>query len=244
MPHGKRSRQISFVHRPAQRQIPARAVKEERKRLELVVKCDSAGSVEAVNALLKGLKIPEAEIDVIYSGVGSVSKSDLLMALSGSRLVLGFNVNVMPQLEHWTKEHDVEVRIYDVIYKISEDLRRICASFKPPEIEEKIIGKAKVIALFKSSPGAIILGCQVVEGSFLAGKDFRVISAMGTVYTGKIESIHIEKKAVKEARTGQQAGLKIEGFNQARIGDLVECFEKTGQGQSIGWRPTGSIIAL
>jgi translation initiation factor IF-2 len=246
MPQRKLSPQRGMVGRKSimQTRAPLPDREKEKKKLEVVVKCDSAGSVEAVISLLAGVKTPSIEIKVFHFGVGSVSKSDLLMALNGSRLVLGFNVEVMPKLEQWIKEHDVEVRLYEVIYKLSSDIRDICLSFEAREAEEKISGKAKVIALFKSRPGAIILGCEVLEGTLAVGRDFRIISAMGPVYTGKIGSLQIEKRGVKEVTAGQRAGIKISDFNQARIGDLVECFERAQQAKHSAWKPSGSIISL
>ena len=93
-----------------------------------MLKCDTDGSVEAVSALIANLKAPEAEIKLIQSGVGNVSKQDLLMALTGSKLVIGFNVGVAPKLEQWVKEQGVEVRLYDVIYKLADDLKAIVQS--------------------------------------------------------------------------------------------------------------------
>ncbi len=214
------------------------------RKLEVVLKCDSIGSVEAVEAILGKLKVSGVAVRIIHSGVGAVSKSDLVMALSGSRLVLGFNVPIMPKLDRWVREHGVEVRLYQVIYKLVEDMKSIAESLVPSEPEERVSGRGRVIALFKSSHRGIILGCQVEEGVVALGSAFRVISAMGPVYTGKIHSLHIEKKAVKEARPGQQVGIKIENFNQARIGDLVECFEIMTSRKRQPWAPVGDVIVV
>ena len=109
---------------------------------------------------------------------------------------------------------------------MTEDLKEIANSLIPREAEEKIIGKAKVIAMFRSSRQGIILGCEVLEGTLALKKDFRIISAMGPVFSGKIESLHIEKDTVNMAKAGQKIGLKITNFKKARVGDLIECFKK------------------
>jgi len=217
---------------------------EDKKRLELVVKCDSVGSEEALRSLLAGLNTPGVEISIINSGVGSISKSDLLMSLTGNKLVLGLSVGIMPKLESWVKEHDVEVRLYNVIYKLTDDLKEIAKNLIAPEIEERTTGKAKVIAIFKSSPGGIILGCEVLQGSLETGKEFRVITAMGPIYTGRIESLQMERKTIKEAKAGQQIGLKIHNLARAKIGDLVECFERIPPGRSGTWKPSGHILHM
>jgi translation initiation factor IF-2 len=213
----------------------------EKKRLEIVLKCDTSGCAEAIISAVVALKIPGVSVDIISSGVGPISKSDVFMAETGSRLILGFNVGFMGQIDQMAAEHDVEIRLYEVIYKLIEDVESIGRSFIPATVSEDIIGTAKVIALFKSSRKGIILGCEVLTGKLVLGNRFRVIDAMGPIYTGTVESLHIEKDAVKEARKGQQVGLKIRDFNKVRIGDLVESF-RAAAGQRKPWRPRGMIV--
>jgi translation initiation factor IF-2 len=218
---------------------------ERKKRLEIVLKCDSVGSLEALISSLKTLENPEVKVSPIHTGIGAISKSDLLMALTGSRLVVGFNVSLLPKMEQLSKEKGVEIRLYDVIYKLTQDLSEIARSLiYRHEEKERIAGKAKVIALFKSSRKGVILGCEVLEGALFQGKNFRVISAMGPVYSGKIESLHIEKDAVKEAKVGQKVGLKISDFNRAKKGDLVETYEKLKPETRSTWHPRGRVFVI
>jgi translation initiation factor IF-2 len=217
---------------------------EGRRRIEVVLKCDMNGSVEAVSSILTRISNPDVEIRMIHSGVGPVSKSDLVMALTGSKLVVGFNVGVMPKLEQWIKDHGIEVRIYNVIYKIAEDMKAIAQSLILTEEEEMVNGKGKVIELFKSSHGGIIMGCEVLDGALTLGCKFRVISAIGPVYNGKIDSLHIENRGVKEAKPGQQVGIKIDGFKGVKLGDLVECYEIEPPKKNTGWRPSGTILHM
>jgi translation initiation factor IF-2 len=213
-----------------------------RKKLEIVLKCDVAGTAEAISASLAGINVPGVQIDLIQTGIGNVSKSDELMARTGSKLVLGFNVGIAPKLEQEIKEFGVEVRLYDTIYKLTEDIRKITQSFIVKEPEEKIIGKAKVIATFKTSRKGMIIGCEVYEGTIEAGKYFRVITAMGPAYFGKITSLQIEKQSVKTGRPGQQVGIMLEGWNKAKIGDLVECYESLPQKGDKAWQPRSGIV--
>jgi len=215
----------------------------EKQIIKLVLKCDVVGSVEAVSALLANLKMPEADVDVIHSGVGNITKQDLLMALTGSRLVIGFNVKVAPKLEQWVKEHGVEVRLYDVIYRLAEDLKVIGRSLAPVESEEKVTGKCEVIATFKSKKGGVILGCEVVEGSIQIGKHFRVVTAMGPVHSGRIESIQVEKQAIREARVGQQVGVQVSGSTLGKVGDFIECYDEITTRKKT-WSPRGDIIHI
>jgi translation initiation factor IF-2 len=214
-----------------------------RAKIELVLKCDTMGSVEAVSAMLANLKAPEADVAIILSGVGNITKQDLLVALTGSRLVIGFNVGVAPKLEQWVKEHGVEIRLYDVIYRLAEDLRVIGHSLAPIETEDKVTGKCEVIATFKSKKGGVILGCEVVEGSVQVGKRFRVVTAMGPVHSAKIESLQVDKQPVKEARVGQQVGVQVSGSAFGKVGDFIECYDEIIPKRAM-WSPKGDIIHL
>lgn len=223
--------------KPAPRQPPA-----GRTKLEIILKCDTAGNVEAVSAAIIAQNLPEVEINIISSGVDDVHKSDIFMAETGSRLIVGFNVGTAPHVEQIAAEHNVEIRLYEIIYRLLEDLRAIAESLVQRQISEEILGSAKVIALFKSSRRGIIAGCEVLTGKLTTGRAFRILSAMGPVYSGKIESLHIGKDAVGEAVKGQQAGLKIKNFNKVRVGDLVESFQSVPGQTGRPWQPQGRVL--
>ncbi len=214
----------------------------EKPKLEIVLKCDSKGSLEAVTAAVSGMT-PGLGIGIVHSGIGGISKSDVLFAETAGRLIVGFQVDALPGLERTLKEQSVEVRLYDVIYRLTADLKAIAESMIPPESQEKILGSAAVIALFKSSRKGIILGCEVREGFLALGERFRIISAMGPVYSGAIESLHIGENAVQKATRGQQCGLKISHFDRARIGDLVECYRPL-PAKARPWEPKGQILRV
>ncbi len=241
MPETKHSQKPSRQMRHAALEFAAHD--EQRAKLEIVLKCDTMGSAEAVSVLLANLKVDEAQIKLIHSGVGNISKQDLLMALTGSRLVIGFNVGVAPKIEQWVKEHGVEVRLYDVIYKLADDLKAIAQSLAPIETVEKVSGKCQVIATFKSKKGGVILGCEVVEGTVQVGKHFRVVTAMGPVHSARIESLQIEKQQVKEARAGQQVGVQVSGSTQGKVGDFIECYDVIAS-KKVAWTPGGKIIHM
>lgn len=212
------------------------------QKLEIVLKCDVAGTAEAINASLAEIDVPGVQIKVIQSGVGNVSKSDVLMARTGSKLVVGFSVDTMPKLEQEIKEFGVEVRLYDTIYKLTEDIRKIAQSFKSAEPKEKVTGKAKVIATFNISTKGMVIGCEVLEGVIETGKDFRVITAMGPAYFGKIASLQIERQNVKSAKPGNQIGIQLDGWNKAKVDDLVECFETLPVKSGSRWKAGSGIV--
>jgi translation initiation factor IF-2 len=212
------------------------------RKLEIVLKCDSAGSVEAVTAAILKVSVAEVDISVIRSGIGVVSKSDVMLAETASRLIVGFQVELSHGLDRELREGGVEVRLYDVIYELTGDIRTIAESLIPSVPQEQVIGSGKVIALFKSSRKGIIIGCEVMSGFFAQGQHFRIISAMGPIYSGTIDSLHIEEKAVQKAARGQQVGIKIKEFHEARIGDIVESFRPQPQEKKRSWQPTGKVI--
>ncbi len=221
---------------------PETTPESTRPKLEIVIKCDSSGSVEAVNTAVLGVNVQDVDIRIIYSGVGDIHKSDILMADTGSRLIAGFQVGVMPGMDKLLREYGVEVRLYDVIYKLTSDIENIAVSMAPHVPEEQITGAARIIALFKSSRKGIIIGCEVSGGYLSHGQRFRIISAMGPVYTGTIDSMKIEKDAVQKALPGQQVGIKITDFNRAKVGDLVESFRPPDLKDTRHWKPGGEII--
>jgi len=214
-----------------------------KNKLEIVLKCDTAGTLEAVVSAIQTVSTPVA-VDIIHVGVGPVNKTDVMTAETGSRLIVGFDVDVIPKLELFYREKGVEIRLHDVIYKLVGDIKSIAASLVQHEDSETVLGSARVIALFKSSRKGIILGCEVQEGRLALGDAFRVISEMGPVYSGKIESLHIEKDAVNKATKGQQVGLKIRDFKEAKIGDLVESYRFVSEKGRQAWQPRGALFRL
>ena len=245
MPQKKKSRKHPGFGAGKQQQAPASSTEAaEEQTLEIVLKCDVAGTAEAVKATLEMLQIPSVRIHVIQTGVGHISKSDVLMAQTGSRLVVGFSVDVVPKLQKHIMDSGVEVRLYNVIYQLTRDVEKIASNLiaKPPE--ETITGRGDVIAIFKTRGGGTILGCEVKSGILALGNRFRVITAMGPAYFGKIESLHIEKDAVKSAKPGQQVGLKINDWKKARVGDAVECYTPPPPQSSRTWKPTPGIYRI
>lgn len=213
---------------------------EDARKLEIVLKCDSAGSVEAVATALSRIVVPGVKIAVVRSGVGTVNKSDILLAGTAGRLIVGFQVGMMPGLDKLLRDSGVEVRQYELIYRLVEDLQAVAVSMTPSPQEEQVIGTGSVIALFKSTRKGIIIGCEVWDGFLAVGQRFRIISAMGPVYTGTIESMHIEERAVQKAVRGQQIGIRIRDFSKAKTGDIIESFRVAPRKDR--WEPKGRVI--
>jgi translation initiation factor IF-2 len=210
-------------------------------RLEIVLKCATDGSRAAIEKALREKRPARLDLAIIHSGVGEVNKNDILLAATGSRLIVGFEVGVNPHLEEELRKSNVEVRLYRVIYRLVEDLLALEDSLVIEPTAEEVIGQARVIALFKGNRHGIILGCQVSSGRLAVGERFRLIGAMGQVYEGRIESLHIEKEAVRAVVPPQQMGLKINDFQRATVGDLVESFRPAAPPPPI-WQPKPGVF--
>lgn len=223
---------------------PAGSERKEEKQptLALVVKGDTDGVEEAICSSLMENAVPGVALEILHKGVGDICKNDVMTAADGSRLVVGFNVGVHHGMNELCRELNVEIRIYSVIYQLQQDIAAIAESLLPRPAEEKILGSARVIALFKSSRKGVILGCQVEQGLLQTGDRFRIISAMGPVYSGVIESLHIERNAVTKALAGQQAGLKVKDFKAVKIGDYVESYRIVPPPPHSKWEPGGKIL--
>jgi translation initiation factor IF-2 len=241
---GTRAMAVSIRKRPNHDGKAEAYGKRGKARLSVVLKADTAGTAEALISGLEALQTGDVIVDLIRSGIGNISKSDLLMAETGSRLVVGFNVELLPKIRETAIERRIEIRLYDVIYRLMNDIKEIAASMIPRETEvERITGSARVIALFPGGHKGVILGCHVLGGALTLGKKFRLISDPGTVYTGTIDSLHIETRAVKEASVGQHVGLRIPNFKRAKKGDIVECFE-TIQSRIPQWQPRPGVFDM
>ncbi len=243
MAHKKHSRNFELSaltkDRP-QTRVPLALNK--KKRLEIVLKCDVAGSVEVLTDSIAALKVPDVDIHIIHTGTGPICKSDILMAQTGNRLIFGFNVEVTPKLNQLISDNCIEVRTYKVIYELLGDLKKIANNLIAAEPEEKITGRAKVVATFKSSRKGMIIGCEVLDGLLETGKRFRVITAMGPTYKGRIDSLKIENRTIKTGKPGQKVGLKIANWKDASIGDLVECYDPPRWEKSRTWQPACRIF--
>lgn len=211
-----------------------------RPGLDIVLKCDSAGSLEAAMLALS-VMTDTGEIGIIRAGVGAINKSDIVMAETAGRLIVGFQVGLVPGTERLLMEHRVEVRLYEVIYTLTADIKDLIPALSVPAPAEQVVGSAKVIALFKSTRKGIIIGCEVLDGHLSVGQHFRIITAAGPVYTGLIESIHAGDRVIQKAIPGQKMGIKIRDFNKARLGDLVESYRAAGHRQKT-WEPSGGIV--
>ncbi|MGB2988333.1 MAG: EF-Tu/IF-2/RF-3 family GTPase [Candidatus Zixiibacteriota bacterium] len=195
------------------------------KELNLVLKGDVAGSVEALSDALEKISTSEVRVKVIHRGVGSINESDVLLAAASDAIVVGFHVRPDLRARETASREDVDVRLYDVIYEIESDIRKALEGLLDPEITETVSGTVEVKEVFKISGVGQVAGCFVQEGSVKRGDRVRIIRDEVVGYKGVISSLRRFKDDVKEVSSGTECGIKIQDYNDLKTGDLLEAYQ-------------------
>ena len=204
----------------------------ELKELRLIVKADVQGSLEPivkeVNDLAKGSA--EIAIKVLYAETGNIGENDVMLASASKAIILGFSVQAEVSARRLAEAEGVDIRLYDIIYRLIEDIQKAVKGMLEPEFAEKIIGKAQVLAVFPISKVGKIAGCRVVDGEIRRNGKARLYRAHDIVFQGEIASLKHEKDDVREIRNGFECGIGLKNFNDIAVGDMLECYvlEKTG----------------
>lgn len=195
------------------------------KEINVVLKADVKGSEEAVkNSLLK-IDVEGVKINIIRSGIGTVTESDIVLAAASNALIIGFNIRPNNKTMEYAKEKNVDIRLYNIIYKVVEEMEDAMKGELDPEYEEKVIGSAEVRKLFKFSKVGTIAGSYVTDGIIKRDAKARIIRDGVIVYDGNINSIAREKDQVKEVKQGLECGITIENFNDIKENDIIEAYE-------------------
>lgn len=201
-------------------QIQSGSVKE----LNIVVKADVQGSVEAVKQSLEKLSNEEVRIRIIHGGVGAITESDVMLASASNAIVIGFNVRPEPSAKTFADEEKVDIRLYRVIYNAIEDITAAMKGMLDPVYEEKVIGHAEVRQLFKASGVGTIAGSYILDGKFTRTAKVRLLRDNIVVYEGELESLKRFKDDVKEVNAGYECGLVFKKFNDLKEGDIAEAY--------------------
>ena len=199
-------------------------VRDGVKEINVILKTDVKGSEEAVKKSLEKVNLDGVRVNVIRSGVGTISESDVKLANASNAIIIGFNVRPNNKTSDLAKEYNVEIRLYNIIYKVVEDMEAAIKGMLDPVYEEKVLGEAEVRQIFKFSKIGNIAGCHVNEGVIKNGVDARIIRDGIVIYTSKIASLQHEKDQVKEMKAGYDCGLTILDYQDIREGDIIEVF--------------------
>jgi translation initiation factor IF-2 len=193
--------------------------------LNIVVKADVQGSVEAVMNELAKIKHPEVGVNVIHTGVGAITESDVMLASASSAIVVGFNVRPNAEAREQAAREGVDLRTYRVIYQLTEDIQQALVGMLAPTRVEETIGEAEVRALFRASRLGVIAGCHVTRGVIRRNAQIRVVREGTVVYETGIASLRRFKDDAREVQEGFECGILLEGFNDVKEGDVLEAFE-------------------
>ena len=199
-------------------------VKEGAKSIPVVLKTDVKGSEEAIKQSLSKIDSHDVKVDVIRSGVGTITESDVVLANASNAIIIGFNVRPNSKTTSLAKEYGVDIRLHNVIYKIIEELEDAILGMLDPEYEEKILGDAEVRQLFKFSKVGTIAGCMVTSGVVKASDKARVIRDGIVIYDGNIGSLQRGKDKASEVKKGIECGITIENFSDIKEGDIIEAY--------------------
>ncbi len=196
----------------------------ETKELRLVIKADTQGSVEVVGDALHKLSGTDVQVCVIHGAVGGVTESDVMLASASDALVIGFNVRPDPKTQALAEQEKIQVKLYTVIYDALNDIRKAMEGLLAPTFREKTTGRAEVRNTFTVQRVGTIAGCMVTEGSVTRGGQLRVIRDSVVVYEGRIGSLRRFKEDVREVPSGTECGIKIENYNDVKVGDVIEAY--------------------
>ncbi len=199
------------------------------KELNIIVKGDVQGSVEAVvgqlNKLNENRPDEEVRVSVKLSGVGSISESDISLAVATGSIVIGFNSRPDPSAQRAAERDGIDVRTYNIIYDLTEDIERAMKGLLAPVFEEAALGAARVLQRFQTSRGVVIAGCTVTDGKLVRGAEVRILRNKQLLYTSRIDSLKRVKDDVREVAQGFECGLTIENWSDVQPDDVLECFE-------------------
>ena len=198
---------------------------DESASVNIVLKADVRGSLEALQGALTDLSTDEVKVNVVSSGVGGINESDVNLALTSSAVVIGFNVRADNSARKLCQEEEIELRYYSVIYDIIEDVKKAMSGLLEPELREEIVGIAEVRDVFRSSKFGAVAGCKVVEGTIHRNKPIRVLRDDIVVFQGELESLRRFKDDVNEVGAGIECGIAVKSYNDVKEGDKIEVFD-------------------
>ncbi len=199
------------------------------KELNLIIKGDVAGSVEALTDALLKLSTDEVAVNIIHGGVGAITESDVMLASASDAIIIGFQVRPSSSARQLAEREHVDIRLYSVIYQAIEEVRDALEGLLSPEKTEQVVGVAEVRETFKIPKVGTVAGCRVVEGRIRRGDRVRVIRDGVVIYEGTISSLRRFKDDVREVQSGYECGVGIENFNDIKVGDQIEAFEVVEQ---------------
>jgi len=199
---------------------------ETQQQLNLVIKADVQGSVEALKQALTSLSNDQIRINIIIAGVGGITESDANAAATANATIIGFNVRADAAARKVIETHNLDLRYFSIIYDVIDQVKQVASGLLGTEVREEIIGVAEVREVFRSSKFGAIAGCMVVEGVVKKNKPIRVLRDNTVIFEGELESLRRFKENVEEVRNGMECGIGVKAYNDVKPGDQIECYER------------------
>jgi translation initiation factor IF-2 len=196
----------------------------ETKELQLIVKADVQGSLEPIMVELEKLGKGEIGVRVLYAETGNIGENDVMLASASKAIIVGFNVQADVAARRLAEAEGVSIRLYDIIYRMTEDIEKALKGMLEPVVTEKVIGRANVLAVFSASKLGRVAGCRVVEGELRRNAKVRLYRGQDVVFEGEMASLRHEKDDVREIRTGFECGVGFKNFNDIQVGDVLVCY--------------------
>lgn len=196
----------------------------DTKELNLIIKADVQGSIEVIKGSLEKLDVEGVKINIIRAGVGTITETDVTLAQASESIIIGFNVRPTANVSEYAKERNIEIRLYNVIYHILEDIENAMIGMLDPIYEEKVLGQAQVRQIFKASKIGTIAGCYVTNGTITRNAKVRLIRDGIVIYDGEISSLRRVKDDVREVRQGFECGITIQNYNDIKVDDIIEAY--------------------
>jgi translation initiation factor IF-2 len=235
----KKAREVAELRRDRQRegrlaeqkatkldQMFSRMAEGEVAYVNLVVKADVQGSVEALKESLMKIQTDEAKVKIIASGVGGINESDANLAMTSGAAIIGFNVRADASARRVIEDNDLDLRYYSIIYEVIDDVKKAVSGLLTPEVKEEIVGLAEVRDVFRSSKLGAIAGCIVVDGVVKRANPIRVLRDNVVIYEGELESLRRFKDDVQEVKAGTECGIGVKNYNDVKPGDQIEVYER------------------
>jgi translation initiation factor IF-2 len=205
----------------------------EGQTVNIVIKADVQGSMEALRDSLLKLSTDEVKVAIVASGVGGITESDANLAVTSGAILLGFNVRADTAARRVVEEKGLDLRYYSVIYELIDDVKKALSGLLSPEVTEEIIGLAEVREVFRSSKFGAVAGCMVVEGLIKRNNPIRVLRHNVVIYEGALESLRRFKEDVPEVKAGTECGIAVKNYNDVQVGDQIEVFERTERARKL-----------
>jgi translation initiation factor IF-2 len=220
----QRARELAQTARPSLESLFERMQQGEAKELNLIIKADVHGSIEALTDSLTKLSNAEVKVNVVHSATGTISESDISLATVSQAIIIGFNVRPSPKVQAQAAEENVDMRFYNVIYDVINDIKSALTGLMASRFEERILGSAEVREVFQIPKVGAVAGSYVTDGRLERGRNLRLIRDGVVVFQGKNSSLRRFKDDVKEVQSGYECGIGIENYNDIKTGDRIEFY--------------------